>query len=99
MSQQPGLFDKPRAIIRETRMLECWCPKCHQGQMMNILNGQFNSNKCIIEAVGKEFTCHNCGLIYEIGDYLSIIPNAFMVSSRSEMSKVKANMEIEAWLN
>lgn len=99
MNTQPGLFDKPRAIIRETRMLECWCPKCHQGQMMNILNGVFKSDKCIIEAVGKEFTCHNCGLVYEIGDYLSVIPNAYMVASRSEVSKSKANMEIEAWLN
>jgi hypothetical protein len=67
--------------------------------MMNILNGQYNSDKCVIEAVGKEFTCHNCGVVYEIGDYLSIIPNAYMVSSRSEVSKSKANMEIEAWLN
>lgn len=99
MNTQPGLFDKPRAIIRETRMLECWCPKCHQGQMMNILNGVFKSDKCIIEAVGKEFTCHSCGLVYEIGDYLSVIPNAYLVSSRSELSKSKANMEMEAWLN
>jgi hypothetical protein len=67
--------------------------------MMNILNGVFKSDKCIIEAVGKEFTCHNCGLVYEIGDYLSVIPNAYMVASRSEVSKSKANMEMEAWLN
>lgn len=66
---------------------------------MHILDGQFKSDKCLIEAVGKEFTCHNCGLVYEIGDYLSIIPNAYLVSSRSDMSKSKANMEIEAWLN
>jgi hypothetical protein len=67
--------------------------------MMHILDGQFKSDKCLIEAVGKEFTCHNCGLVYEIGDYLSIIPNAYMVSSRSDLSKSKTNMEIEAWLN
>lgn len=67
--------------------------------MMNILNGVFKSDKCIIEAVGKEFTCHNCGLVYEIGDYLSIIPNAYMVSSRSEVSKSKVNAEVAAWLD
>jgi len=80
-------------------MLECWCPKCHQGQMMNILKGVFKNDQCILEAVGKEYTCHNCGLVYENGDYLSVIPNAYMVSSRSEASKSRANMEIEAWLN
>lgn len=96
---QQGLFDKPRAIIRETRILECWCPKCHQGQIETILNDSFGNDRNIIESVGREYTCQNCGLVYEVGDYLSVMPNAFLVACRSEHSKVKSNMEIESWLN
>lgn len=96
---QQGLFDKPRAIIRETRILECWCPKCHQGQIKTILSESFHNSRAIIESVGKEFTCTNCGIVYEVGDFLSVIPNAFMVASISEQSKAKSNMEVEAWLN
>lgn len=96
---QQGLFDKPRAIIRETRILECWCPKCHHGQIKNILNDSFTNDRNIIESVGKEYTCENCGLVYEVGDYLSVMPNAFMVASRSQLSKAKSNLEMEAWLN
>lgn len=96
---QQGLFDKPRAIIRETRILECWCPKCHQGQIKTILNDSFGNDRNIIESVGREYTCHNCGLVYEVGDYLSVMPNAFLVACRSEHSKEKSNMEIESWLN
>lgn len=96
---QQGLFDKPRAIIRETRILECWCPKCHQGQVKTLLNDSFTNDRALLECVGKEFKCENCGLVYEVGDYLSVMPNAFMVASRSQGSKVKANMEVESWLN
>lgn len=96
---QQGLFDKPRAIIRETRILECWCPKCHQGQIKTILNDSFGNDRNIIESVGREYTCNNCGLVYEVGDYLSVMPNAFLVACRSEHSKEKSNMEIESWLN
>lgn len=96
---QQGLFDKPRAIIRETRILECWCPKCHQGQIKTILNDSFTNDRALLDSVGKEFKCENCGLLYEVGDYLSVMPNAFMVASRSQESKVKSNTEIDAWLN
>jgi hypothetical protein len=96
---QQGLFDKPRAIIRETRILECWCPKCHQGQVKTLLNDSFSNDRALLECVGKEFKCENCGLVYEVGDYISVMPNAFMVASRSQGSKVKSNMEVESWLN
>lgn len=96
---QQGLFDKPRAIIRETRILECWCPKCHQGQVKTLLNDSFTNDRALFECVGKEFKCENCGLEYEVGDYLSVMPNAFMVASRSQESKVKSNTEVDAWLN
>jgi hypothetical protein len=96
---QQGLFDKPRAIIRETRILECWCPKCHCGQIKTLLEDSFTNDRALLECVGKEFKCDNCGLVYEVGDYLSVMPNAFMVAARSQGSKVKANMEMDAWLN
>lgn len=96
---QQGLFDKPRAIIRETRILECWCPKCHCGQIKTLLDDSFTNDRALLECVGKDFKCENCGLEYEVGDYLSVMPNAFMVAARSQGSKVKANMEMDAWLN
>lgn len=96
---QQGLFDKPRAIIRETRILECWCPKCHCGQIKTLLNESFTNDRALLECVGKDFKCENCGLEYEVGDYLSVMPNAFMVASRSQESKVRANAEVDAWLN
>lgn len=96
---QQGLFDKPRAIIRETRILECWCPKCHCGQIKTLLNDSFTNDRALLECVGKDFKCENCGLEYEVGDYLSVMPNAFMVASRSQESKVRANAEVDAWLN
>ena len=96
---QQGLFDKPRAIIRETRILECWCPKCHCGQIKTLLDDSFTNDRALLECVGKDFKCENCGLVYEVGDYLSVMPNAFMVAARSQGSKVKANMEMDAWLN
>lgn len=96
---QQGLFDKPRAIIRETRILECWCPKCHCGQIKTLLDDSFTNGRALLECVGKDFKCENCGLVYEVGDYLSVMPNAFMVAARSQGSKVKANMEMDAWLN
>ena len=96
---QQGLFDKPRAVIRETRILECWCPKCHCGQIKTLLNDSFTNDRALLECVGKDFKCENCGLEYEVGDYLSVMPNAFMVASRSQESKVRANAEVDAWLN
>lgn len=96
---QIGIFDKPRAVIRETRILECWCPKCHAGQIKTILGETYQNNQPLIESIGKEYKCQNCETVYEIGDFLSVVPQGFFVASRSEASKAKSNNEIEQWLN
>lgn len=96
---QLGLFDKKQAIIRETRLIECWCPSCSKGQMKQILELSFREKKALIEYIGMEFTCENCKSTYEIADHLSIIPEGFLISSYNDMSRVKMNADLHQHLN
>lgn len=76
-------------IIRDTRILECWCPKCGLGQMEKLLQKGFLEQKDISQMVGESFECDKCKTINVIEDFISIIPQSFMVMSKNDLSKAK----------
>lgn len=96
---QLGLFDKKQAVIRETRIIECWCPGCSKGQMKQLLDVSFKEKKSLYEFIGKAFVCEYCGESYEVMDVLSVIPEGFLIASHNEMSKVKVNNDAHQHLN
>jgi uncharacterized protein (DUF983 family) len=67
-------------IIRETRVIECWCDHCHKGQMKDIFEKSFEEKKHISEYVGLKFNCEVCGFENKIEDYLIVIPHQFMTT-------------------
>lgn len=85
-------------ILRETRIQECWCAKCAAGQMEQIHDLQFNQKIAPGDLIGRTIVCKTCGHENTIEDFLSIIPTAFLVASKNELSKVKSNEEIKKWL-
>lgn len=85
-------------IIRETKIMECWCPHCHNGQMEQILQKSFSEKKAPQQYVGEKFICKHCGEENVLEDYVSFIPGEFYVSSANQASKWKSNQELKNFL-
>jgi len=87
-------------ILRETKISECWCEKCHKGQMPAIHQILFDEKEKNLESlVGRKIKCNNCGFENTIEDILIVIPVEFLVSSQYEASKGKSNSDLNEWLN
>ena len=82
-------------IVRDTRILECWCPICGIGQMEQILQKGFEEQKDVSQMVGESFECKKCKTINVIEDFISIIPQSFMVMSKNDLSKAKQNEDLK----
>lgn len=78
-------------IIRETRILECWCPVCGHGQMEQILQKGFDEQIDVNKTIGRIFKCQNCNSENIIEDFISLIPQSFLIMSKNDMTKVKQN--------
>lgn len=86
-------------IIRETRIVECWCPNCSHGQMKQIFQKSFDEKRHLAEYVGEKFSCENCGAENVIEDFLSLMPNEFFVMSANNTSKVKSNDDLKRFID
>jgi len=86
-------------IIRETRILECWCPSCGAGQMGQILQKSFAAKETVQSYVGQRFTCSGCGADNFIEDFISLIPEGFQVMSANDLSKAKSNQDLKTFLD
>ena len=86
-------------IIRETKMVECWCPSCNKGQMAQLFQKSFDEKKQLTEYVGKVITCQFCGSENIIEDFISLMPQEFLVFSNSNKSKYKINDDLKRFLN
>lgn len=45
--------------------------------------------------VGESFECEKCKTINIIEDFISIIPQSFMVMSKNDLSKAKQNEDLK----
>lgn len=86
-------------ILRETRVSECWCPKCSTGQIGQIHDMLMNNSAKVTDLIGKEIKCNQCGTINILEDVLELVPTSFFVASAKDFSKVKSNTELNNWLN
>jgi len=41
-------------IIRETRIIECWCPHCGAGQVSQILQNFFENKEALKDYIGQK---------------------------------------------
>ena len=86
-------------ILKEMIIHECWCEHCSEGQMRQIHDILFKEQILMQDLIDRKITCEKCGQENIITDVLSVVPTSFMVSSRSELSKAKANDDLNKWLN
>jgi cytochrome c-type biogenesis protein CcmH/NrfF len=82
-------------IIRETRVLEAWCPVCGAGQMEQILQTGFDEQIDVNKTIGRTFKCKNCQSENIVDDYISLIPQSFLIFSKNELTKAKQNDDIK----
>lgn len=85
-------------IVKETTIMECWCTTCGQGQVAKLHDLMRGENKTMGDLSGRGIVCDHCGSTNIIEDILHVIPTAFIVSSQSDKSKVKANYDLLNWL-
>ena len=86
-------------IIRETKMVECWCGNCNKGQMAQLFQKSFDEKKHLSEYVGQKITCQFCVTENIIDDFLSVMPQEFLILSNSEASKYKINDDLKRFID
>lgn len=79
-------------IIKETRILECWCP-CGAGQVAQLLQKSFEEKTNLAEFIGRKFICPNCKEENTIEDVLQMIPESFLVTSQLDVATYKAHKQ------
>lgn len=86
-------------ILRETIMYECWCTECQHGQMEQIHDIMMSEKIPTQDMVGRVIVCRNCGSENVLEDVMVVIPAAYMVSSKPDLSKAKTNDDMWKWMN
>lgn len=85
-------------ILRQTIISECWCEKCHEGQMQQLQDILMNEKAGQKELIGRKLVCANCGHENTIEDVMVMHPATFIVSAKNKASQGKSNIDMYKWL-
>ncbi len=86
-------------FLKETTIMECWCPHCQYGQVQKILQRSFEEKKVASEYIGKIFVCPRCKKRNILKDVIKVIPQEFLIFSDSDLSNIRKERGIAQFLN
>ncbi len=72
-------------ILKQTTIMECWCPNCQSGQTKQMLEKSFKEKKALEEYIGETFICQKCVQENKLEDVLVLIPEVFNILSQGSL--------------
>lgn len=76
-------------------VLECWCPKCGEGQMEKILDESFEKKIALDDWIETEVECNKCGEKNKVDDIIELIPTSFNITSRKNIDNYKKDSSMK----